>query len=99
VRKAVLVSQDNFFLIPEIIVPQILIEKNGANIELTFQREEGQSYSFQQSVDATSWADLTGHTELLGVGVYTATDAIAGQKFYNVVTGEYYTDIPDIGAP
>jgi hypothetical protein len=75
-----LVAIDNFALIPELIVPELSIAKNGGDIELGFQREQGQIYDFQQSTHLQSWSALPGYTEITGEGPFTATDPLAPRK-------------------
>lgn len=90
---------DNFALIPEVIVPEVSIAKNGGNIELGFQRQTGQIYGILQSPDLRGWAELTGYSGITGKGPYLASDPIAGRKFFRLGTEAYFTPIPDIGPP
>ena len=88
---------DNFSLIPEVIVPELMLAKNGSNIELTFEREEGQEYSVMESTDGMmTWGDLNGYTGLTGIGSFTVVDPIESQKYLNVLTEEFYTNLPDV---
>jgi hypothetical protein len=91
------VAIDDFALIPELIVPELDVARNGNNFELIFERELGQAYGVMQSADGmATWGDLSGYTGLIGTGSFTVVDPIGTQKFFNVVTEEFYTNLPDV---
>lgn len=94
-----IVAIDNFALIPEIIVPQVSISKNGGTIELGFQREAGQIYDILQSFDLGAWVELTGYSGITGDGPFVASDPIVDRKFFKLGTEAFFTPIPDIGPP
>ena len=94
-----IVAIDNFTLIPELIVPAVSITKNGGDIELGFQREPGQFYDILQSPNLSGWSILPGFDFITGEGLFTASEPLAGMKFFRIATDVLYTPIPDIGPP
>ena len=94
----IIVAIDNFTLIPELIVPQVSIVKNGSNIDLGFQRSTGQIYDILDSPDLSGWVALTGQSSITGSGPYTASESLTDRNFFKVETEAFFTPIPDIGA-
>lgn len=94
---AFIAAIDNFTLIPELIVPEVSISKNGGEIELGFQREVGQIYDILQSGNLSAWTILPGYDNITGEGLFTASDPLTDRKFFRLATDEFYTPIPDIG--
>ena len=93
------VAIDNFSLIPEIIVPEVSILKNGDTMELAFQLETGQIHDILQSPNLKLWSELPAYEGITGDGPFTASVPISVRSFFRLAINEFFSPIPDIGPP
>lgn len=91
-----LVAIDDFFVTPEVIVPELTVARDGSDFEISFMREVSQEYNVMKSVSLSGWSGLTGHLEITGDTIYTVSDPIAEKGFYQVETDYFFTAIPDV---
>ena len=93
------VAIDNFSLIPEIIVPEVSILKNGDTMELAFQLETGQIHDILQSPNLSVWSELPAYEGITGYGPFTASVPISVRNFFRLAINEFFSPISDIGPP
>ena len=64
--ESMLVGIDDFYLLPEEIVPELTADQNGSAFELSFMREVSQDYNVLKSNGLSGWSALDGHSDITG---------------------------------
>ncbi len=97
---ATLIAIDNFYLVPELTPPSLLLDSgNTVSLSGEFPLTSGQAYNLWTSNNLIDWLRLEDYSDITGTGSapFDVPVTPGSDTYLQLSTEEFYSEIPDIG--